>query len=48
MTLKLYYHPRSSYCHKALVALYEHGVVFEPVFIGPRRRAIERADAGQD
>jgi glutathione S-transferase len=33
MTLKLYYHPLSSYCHKALIALYEHGVAFEPVFI---------------
>jgi|SRR5579875_466169 len=33
MTLKLYYHPLSSYRHKALVALYEHGVFFEPVFI---------------
>ena len=33
MSLKLYYHPLSSYCHKALIALYESGVPFEPVFI---------------
>lgn len=29
MPLKLYYHPLSSYCHKALIALYEHGTAFE-------------------
>jgi glutathione S-transferase len=29
-TLKLYYHPFSSYCQKALVAFYEHGIAFEP------------------
>ncbi|MGE1173375.1 glutathione S-transferase family protein [Pseudomonas sp. BW7P1] len=29
MDLTLYYHPLSSYCHKALIALYEHGVAFE-------------------
>lgn len=29
MTLKLYYHPFSSYCQKALVALYENAVPFE-------------------
>ena len=26
----LYYHPLSSFCHKVLIALYEHGVEFEP------------------
>ena len=31
MTLKLYFHPFSSYCQKVLVALYERGVPFEPV-----------------
>jgi glutathione S-transferase len=31
MTLKLYFHPFSSYCQKALIALYERGVPFEPV-----------------
>ncbi|MGH8078491.1 MAG: glutathione S-transferase N-terminal domain-containing protein, partial [Lysobacter sp.] len=30
MTLKLYAHPFSSYCQKALVAFYEHGIAFEP------------------
>ena len=29
MPLTLYYHPLSSFCHKVLVALYEHGVYFE-------------------
>lgn len=30
MTLRLHYHPFSSYCQKVLVALYERGVAFEP------------------
>jgi glutathione S-transferase len=29
MALQLYYHPFSSYCQKALVALYENGIPFE-------------------
>src|SRR5688572_14539527 len=33
MTLKLYYHPLSSFCHKVLVALYESAVPFEPVMV---------------
>lgn len=33
MTLKLYYHPLSSYCHKALIALYENEIPFEPVVV---------------
>jgi glutathione S-transferase len=33
MSLKLYYHPLASYCHKALIALYESNVAFEPVFV---------------
>ncbi len=33
MPLKLYYHPLSSFCHKALIALYENDVPFEPVFV---------------
>jgi glutathione S-transferase len=33
MPLKLYYHPLSSFCHKALIALYENRVAFEPVFV---------------
>jgi glutathione S-transferase len=28
--LILHYHPLSSFCQKALIALYEHGVAFEP------------------
>jgi glutathione S-transferase len=30
MTLKLYYHPLSSFCQKVLVALYENDAPFEP------------------
>ena len=33
MTLKLYYHPLSSFCHKVLVALYENATPFEPVTV---------------
>jgi glutathione S-transferase len=29
MSLTLYYHPLSSFCHKVLIALYENGVEFE-------------------
>ncbi|NUU35491.1 glutathione S-transferase family protein [Pseudomonas sp. C2B4] len=29
MPLTLYYHPLSSFCHKVLIALYEHGIAFE-------------------
>ncbi|MDB6097599.1 MAG: glutathione S-transferase [Gammaproteobacteria bacterium] len=37
MLLTLYYHPLASFCHKVLIALYEHGVEFE-------RRVINLAD----
>ena len=40
--LKLYYHPFASFCQKALIALYEKEVPFEPVFIDlgdPEHRA---------
>ena len=30
MSLMLYFHPLSSYCHKALIALYENGTPFTP------------------
>src|ERR1700759_4986063 len=30
MALTLYLHPLSSYCHKALIALYENGIAFTP------------------
>jgi glutathione S-transferase len=33
MSLKLYFHPLSSFCHKALIALYEGHTSFEPVFV---------------
>ena len=33
MTLKLYYHPLSSFCWKALIALYENATPFEPVLV---------------
>jgi glutathione S-transferase len=29
MTITLYYHPLASFCHKVLIALYEHGIDFE-------------------
>lgn len=28
--LALYYHPLASFCHKVLIALYEHGTAFDP------------------
>ena len=31
MTLKLYLHPLSSYCHKVLMALYENDTPFQPI-----------------
>jgi glutathione S-transferase len=33
MSLKLYFHPLASFCHKALIALYEGGVAFEPIVV---------------
>jgi len=33
MALTLYFHPLSSYCWKALIALYETGAAFEPVVL---------------
>jgi len=33
MPLTLYFHPLSSFCHKALIALYESGTPFEPVVV---------------
>lgn len=30
MALQLYFHPFSSYCQKALIALYDNGIAFEP------------------
>jgi glutathione S-transferase len=33
MPLKLYFHPLASFCHKALIALYENDVPFEPIVV---------------
>jgi len=33
MTLKFYFHPLASYCHKVLIALYEHDVAFDPIVV---------------
>jgi glutathione S-transferase len=33
MSLKLYYHPLASFCHKALIAFYENGVPFQPIIV---------------
>ncbi len=33
MPLKLYFHPLASFCHKALIALYENNIAFEPIIV---------------
>ena len=33
MSLTFYFHPLSSYCHKVLIALYEHGTAFAPLLV---------------
>jgi glutathione S-transferase len=33
MTLELHFHPLASFCHKALIALYENATPFEPVIV---------------
>jgi glutathione S-transferase len=33
MSLKLYCHPLASFCHRALIALYENAIPFEPVLV---------------
>ncbi|MGJ7516040.1 glutathione S-transferase family protein [Pseudomonas baetica] len=43
MSLTLYYHPLSSFCHKVLIALYEHGIAFEKRIID-LSNAAERAE----
>jgi glutathione S-transferase len=46
MALQLYYHPFSSYCQKALVALYENDVPFERQLVeGPDSAAMQRLAA---
>jgi glutathione S-transferase len=41
MTLKLYFHPLSSYSHKALIALYENDTAFEPKSVSDADNAAE-------
>ena len=43
MALKLYFHPLSSFCHKALIALYENRVPFEPIIVDLRDEASSAA-----
>lgn len=38
MAITLYFHPLASFCHKVLIALYEHGIDFE-------KRVIDLSDA---
>ncbi len=45
MSLTLYYHPLASYCHKVLIALYEHDIAFEPRLIDLGAEA-DRAELG--
>jgi len=33
MSLTLYFHPLASFCHKALIALYENDIPFKPVIV---------------
>jgi glutathione S-transferase len=33
MSLTLYFHPLASFCHKALIALYENRIAFEPIIV---------------
>ena len=42
MSLKFYFHPLSSFCHKALIALYENDIPFQRVVVNlgdPKSRA---------
>lgn len=39
MTVKLYYHPLSSFCWKVLIALYENDTAFEPVLVDLQDKA---------
>jgi hypothetical protein len=39
MALKLYFHPLSSFCHKALIALYENRIPFAPIIVDQQRSA---------
>ena len=39
MSLKLYFHPLASFCHKALIALYENRIPFEAIIVDLRDEA---------
>jgi glutathione S-transferase len=41
MSLKLYFHPLSSFCHKVLIALYETGTPFKPRIVDLFGEAVE-------
>src|SRR5262244_1792047 len=43
MALKLYFHPLASFCHKALIALYENRIPFEPIIVDLRDAASSAA-----
>ena len=43
MALKLYLHPLASFCHKALIALYENRIPFEPIIVDLRDEASSAA-----
>ncbi len=43
MALKLYFHPLASFCHKALIALYENLIPFEPIIVDLRDEASSAA-----
>ena len=43
MSLTLYFHPLSSFCHKALIALYENGTPFTPQIVNLMDAKDERA-----
>ena len=43
MTLKFYAHPFSSYCQKALIALYENSIPFEYRILGDEKTLAELA-----
>jgi glutathione S-transferase len=44
MSLKLYFHPLSSFCWKVLIALYENGTPFEPQHLADLSNAAEAAE----
>ena len=45
MSLTLYFHPLSSYCHKVLIAFYENDTPFEPHFLNLGDEAVRASFA---